>query len=237
LPIPLEPRAHSEIPLILSLTNRLCVTLQAMTKVIKDTCALCKQLVSFTPSQQFFFLDFYAFPPIILGLSYLSLYSPRPSGLLFVAGLLGWTLVEYVVHRFLLHRVLFFMRLHDIHHRNQTKLVGTPTLLSVTLILLLVFLPLAFYLGSVTASGLTAGFSFGYILYALVHHWLHHWPSRGVRLLRWLKKLHALHHRSGSTSNFGVTSPVWDVVFQTLLIKPTIADKAQRAIKSKVDGI
>ena len=47
-----------------------------------------------------------------------------------VLGVVGWTFLEYLLHRFVLHRVNFFDRLHDTHHESPSELIGTPTWLS-----------------------------------------------------------------------------------------------------------
>jgi hypothetical protein len=42
-------------------------------------------------------------------------------------GLLTWTIVEYGVHRFVLHSVEAVARLHEQHHATPGAYVGTPT--------------------------------------------------------------------------------------------------------------
>jgi sterol desaturase/sphingolipid hydroxylase (fatty acid hydroxylase superfamily) len=45
-------------------------------------------------------------------------------------GLLTWTIVEYGVHRFVLHSVEGVARLHEQHHATPGAYVGTPTWMS-----------------------------------------------------------------------------------------------------------
>lgn len=58
-----------------------------------------------------------------------------------LTGATAWTLIEYLVHRFVLHGLEPFRSLHTLHHERPMALIGAPTLLSGGLIGLLVFLP------------------------------------------------------------------------------------------------
>jgi sterol desaturase/sphingolipid hydroxylase (fatty acid hydroxylase superfamily) len=133
-------------------------------------------------------------------------------------GALLWTLAEYGIHRFVLHRIAPFTSLHDAHHRMPLELIGTPTWLSLSIILGVVFLP-AWALGSINiASGLTVGVMTGFLWYGVVHHAIHHRKPRAIasRLLK-ASRRHARHHYSREGGNFGVTTPFWDHVFGTTL--------------------
>jgi sterol desaturase/sphingolipid hydroxylase (fatty acid hydroxylase superfamily) len=119
-------------------------------------------------------------------------------------GLVTWTLVEYVLHRFVLHGIQPFQAWHAEHHRRPRALIGTPTILSAALIAALVFLP-----------ALTFGLLTGYLVYALVHHAAHHWRA-DTAWLRQIKRHHALHHSPvAAAARYGVTSALWDIVFRT----------------------
>lgn len=61
---------------------------------------------------------------------------------------------------------------------------------------------------------LTSGLLVGYIIYDLTHYATHHFPIRG-KVLRYLKRYHMLHHYKTPDQRFGVSSPLWDVVFRT----------------------
>jgi membrane protein YqaA with SNARE-associated domain len=43
-----------------------------------------------------------------------------------LAGLAGWSLIEYLLHRFVLHRVQPFQRWHAEHHQRPTALICAP---------------------------------------------------------------------------------------------------------------
>src|SRR5882724_10598179 len=44
----------------------------------------------------------------------------------FVGGFAAWTLIEYVLHRYVLHHVPYVKDMHDAHHADQMALIGTP---------------------------------------------------------------------------------------------------------------
>ena len=171
--------------------------------------------------------------PIILGLWGLALRwqgvpVSRIAGLS-VVGLLVWTLVEYVLHRWVFHfvprstlgRRVHFLG-HGIHHLDPwdpTRLVMPP--LAAVLIALPVFLAIyavclvlvpAVALG--TALSVFGGLLVGYIVYDLTHYATHHVRPRtrwGKRLKAW----HLAHHHKWPDRLFGVSLPFWDIVFRT----------------------
>jgi sterol desaturase/sphingolipid hydroxylase (fatty acid hydroxylase superfamily) len=131
-----------------------------------------------------------------------------------VAGLLAWSGIEYVLHRFVLHGPMPFRRWHALHHERPTALIGTPTLLTATLFATLAFLPAVELSDLWTACALTLGLLVGYLGYGVTHHALHHWRGDSA-WLRSLKRWHALHHRAAQPCCYGVSSPFWDQVFGT----------------------
>lgn len=134
---------------------------------------------------------------------------------LVLLGLVAWTLVEYGLHRFVLHGIRPFRTWHLEHHRRPRALMGTPTVLSAALIFALVFVP-ALALGDLwRACALTFGLLTGYLIYAVTHHAAHHWRA-GSEWARQRKRAHALHHSPvEAPGRYGVTSGLWDVVFRT----------------------
>lgn len=164
---------------------------------------------------------------------------------LFLAGVFIWTGTEYTMHRFVFHaperierqvrdtaarlqegepvlsalkgfRHIFYFIAHGVHHDfpNDSKRLVMPPSVSIPLALL-------FYgafrglFGPGPASPLFAGFIGGYLLYDTVHYAVHHFSLRNPVLL-YLKKLHFRHHYGDSRKDFGVSSPLWDVVWGTL---------------------
>jgi Fatty acid hydroxylase superfamily len=129
-------------------------------------------------------------------------------------GLVGWSLAEYLLHRFVLHRVQPFRRWHLEHHRRPRARLGTPTVLSAALIAAGVFLPAWAFSDVWTATALTLGFATGYLAYSITHHALHHWRAESAWLRR-RKHWHALHHRGDRPGCYGVTSACWDHLFRS----------------------
>jgi cyclopropane-fatty-acyl-phospholipid synthase len=138
-----------------------------------------------------------------------------PIAALALTGLIAWPLIEYLLHRFILHGLRPFSTWHQEHHRRPTALICSPTLLSGSLIVVLIFVP-AWLLSDVwLACALTFGLLTGYLAYAITHHAMHHGPSRNEWVRR-RKHWHAQHHTAaGQNSHYGVTGPFWDRVFGT----------------------
>ena len=135
------------------------------------------------------------------------------SAVFVLTGLLGWTAIEYALHRFVLHGLQPFRGWHEQHHRRPTALICAPTILSATLIVALVFLPALALVGPWSACALTLGVSAGYLAYAVVHHATHHWRAESA-WLKSRKRWHAMHHHEMAEPGcYGVTSSFWDHVF------------------------
>jgi len=167
-----------------------------------------------------YFADFVIYPPVAAALMVAAL-RPHSSqswtqvSTACVVGLAAWTLLEYVIHRFVLHDVRFFAELHDMHHEDPAGFVGTPTWLSLAMIGCGGLLPLWWEAGFPVASGFTAGLMLGYLWYISAHHVIHHWRVEQGSYLYRLKRRHALHHHARQGCNFGVTTAFWDRVFGT----------------------
>lgn len=131
------------------------------------------------------------------------------------AGLLGWSGLEYVLHRFVLHGLQPFRDWHAEHHQRPTALICTPTALSAPLIGVLVFMPAWGALGAWLGCGFTLGVVLGYQVYATTHHAIHHWRSDNA-WIRQRKHWHAMHHHANRRpACYGVTSVVWDHAFRS----------------------
>ncbi len=139
------------------------------------------------------------------------------------AGVVAWTVLEYAIHRFVLHGLRPFSDWHAEHHQRPSALICAPTLVSATLIAGLVLLPTLLCVGPLRASALTLGVLAGYLAYSTMHHAAHHWrPSSGWA--RGCKRRHALHHRDAKPGgHYGVTTGFWDRVFATSSYAPASA--------------
>lgn len=131
-----------------------------------------------------------------------------------LAGLVGWTLAEYVLHRFVLHGMPPFRAWHAVHHARPTALVFAPTVLSGSLILGLVFMPAWWLCGWLRASALTLGALTGYLAYTITHHTIHN-DQLDIEWLRRRRRWHARHHAAGPAGRYGVTTGFWDRAFGT----------------------
>src|SRR4051812_22306259 len=121
-----------------------------------------------------YWTDFGIYAVFIGGMSIgLPLLAPRPQwlgmGVVAATGLAAWSLVEYLIHRFVLHGLEPFRSWHARHHERPMALISSPTLLSATSISMLVFVPAAFFANRWIAASLTAGVVTGYMGYALCH--------------------------------------------------------------------
>ena len=173
-------------------------------------------------SKSLYFGDFVAGPAAIVMLAAVALAGRDIAAVaLWIAALSAgagaWTLVEYAVHRWLYHRVPFFAKFHDAHHANPRALIGTPSFVSVAIVLGVFLVPLL-PIGFVAASGFACGALLGYIAYMLVHHVSHHMELRSGTLLHRARVRHMAHHYSGKAGNYGVTTSLWDRVFSTILV-------------------
>jgi sterol desaturase/sphingolipid hydroxylase (fatty acid hydroxylase superfamily) len=139
----------------------------------------------------------------------------------FAVGMAVWTLIEYVLHRFVLHRVPVIAPMHDDHHHSPRAYIGTPTWVTLTLFVTVVFLPAWRGISFNVASGLTAGVMAGFFWYGVLHHTIHHGRPRALASrVRNIAHRHMRHHYSRREGNFGVTTGLWDWLFRTSLAAP-----------------
>lgn len=172
-----------------------------------------------------YYADFFVYPPMVIGLAGVALRAPNSVALAgwvisCLVGLGFWTLIEYIFHRFVLHRFPLVRDMHDMHHEHPSAFVGTPTWLSLPAIVVGAFLPLWWQINFVIASGITAGVTLGYLAYVGLHHAVHHWRITRSSFLYPLKMRHAQHHYTGLEGNFGVTTSFWDRLFGTAIDAP-----------------
>lgn len=143
------------------------------------------------------------------------------SVVLYVAGLVVWSLLEYVAHRGSFHhepqsrgQLAFAYLVHGVHHAYPDDSRRWMMPLTVTIpITALIYLGARLALGEY-AAGAFAGFIHGYLTYDLLHYFIHRGRMPG-RVGRFLRQHHMAHHYAKPEKNFGVSSPLWDVVFRT----------------------
>ena len=155
----------------------------------------------------------------------------------FPVGLITFTLVEYLIHRFLFHfeaktekQKQVKYNIHGVHHEfpKDKDRLAMPVPLSLVLasFFFFVFLP-------VTGKNIWLffpGFLSGYSSYLFIHYAVHRFRQpRNFLSILW--KHHALHHYKSEDTAFGVTFPLWDHIFKTM---PTDKDKRDAAIDQKL---
>lgn len=136
-------------------------------------------------------------------------------------GCLIWTLVEYLIHRFIFHGKLpfdtfkkfqFFM--HGYHHVRPTDPNRLVLPLIVTLPLTILIYLVYKHIFGVYAEGIFVGFVLGYLSYDVTHYSIHRFTPI-TPLGKFIKRYHFRHHFKVNHRCFGVTSPLWDRVFKT----------------------
>ena len=156
-------------------------------------------------------------------------------------GFFMWTLFEYGLHRFVFHfpakknwskRLVFLF--HGVHHEfpnDKTRLVMPPFPGSILAVILYYFFQL--FLGSQWIDPFFGCFLIGYLCYDYIHYSVHHFTQR-TRVGRYLRFHHMIHHYTDPNNRWGVSNPLWDVVFGTL---GNSSEKAQESLReSRQDG-
>jgi sterol desaturase/sphingolipid hydroxylase (fatty acid hydroxylase superfamily) len=167
--------------------------------------------------------DFVVYPALIVGtiLAIAAWRSPQLRVIalgIAAAGIVLWTLLEYLLHRFVLHGDTRIGGLHDQHHARPRAWIGTPTWLSITAIACFALMPILLGAPAIVGLSLAAGLMAGFLWYALTHHVIHHGnPQFLARVLAGATRHHFEHHRQQGIGNFGVTTRLWDRLFRTSL--------------------
>ena len=182
--------------------------------------------------------DFFVYPVAITGLAVYAIWTAAEGGWAswlgaFITGAAAWTLVEYLLHRFVLHHVPYIREMHEAHHDDQLALIGTPIWISLAVMVVVVLIPLSFVAERPIAIGLASGLMLGHFWYGSVHHILHHWNLKQGGYFYRLKRRHMLHHHFDEMGNFGVTNSFWDVVFGTYI---NVRVAAPRVPRRKMEG-
>lgn len=139
----------------------------------------------------------------------------------FIIGMLLFTLIEYLIHRFLYHLPNVYEEgnvpyaLHGIHHkypRDKKRLVMPPVL---SVVIASILLGINYLLMGKVGLPFTAGLLFGYAAYLTVHYIVHRFkPPNNFFKELWIH--HSIHHYQDDTKAYGVSSPLWDYVFGTM---------------------
>jgi sterol desaturase/sphingolipid hydroxylase (fatty acid hydroxylase superfamily) len=143
--------------------------------------------------------------------------SPLVALLAIGLGLFAFSFIEYFFHRWMFHtRVPLFEQGHRTHHEQPLGYDSLPFFLPAVVLLTLaglfvLIMPTGFAL-------LMAGaITFGYITYGLSHFTIHHVRFKHPWLRRWAGAHHIHHYHPDS--NFGLTTPLWDVLLGTRYVR------------------
>ena len=137
------------------------------------------------------------------------------------AGLIGWGLFEYAMHRFVFHwqpdspmlqQFVFIM--HGNHHADPNDplrnlmppIAGIPINGAVWLTLFVLF--------GASANWAFFGFIAGYICYDMLHYACHQWPMKG-RVGMMFKRHHMRQHHGAQEGNYAISTLFFDRLFRT----------------------
>ena len=154
--------------------------------------------------------------------------------LAFVLGLVLWTFLEYVLHRWAFHERVLGMAVAREHIEHHAK-VDYFAPLSVKLAIAVPIVGTIFALGllftaATFASGLVIGVLSGWIVYEVIHRRIHvAAPLNGYG--RWALRHHLSHHFGNAKLNHGVSTPIWDHVFGTYAPDATVLVPRRHAAK------
>ena len=144
------------------------------------------------------------------------------SVLLFLIGLFVWTFAEYFMHRVVFHyqpksrfgKWLHWV-MHGVHHdypQDSKRLVLPPgmslPLAAMIYLLFYSFIPLP------ELFPYFSGFLVGYLIYDIGHYAMHHFSFKN-NFFKKVKLHHMKHHYVEPNAGYGVSSPLWDIIFRT----------------------
>lgn len=133
------------------------------------------------------------------------------SAILFGAGVFAWTLVEYLIHGVMSHKLpTFATPLHAAHHRDPRAVFTVGAWIPVALISAAGL----WFFGLAPAMIVYLGVLAGFVGYEAIHYRLHFSAPRFEFETR-LRARHLGHHMMTPDENFGVTTALWDRVFGT----------------------
>ena len=170
-------------------------------------------------------LPIFVYVPIISYFLYLGFsndLSLGSSALMFLLGVFVWTFAEYFMHRFVFHyepKTAWGKRLHwlmhGVHHdypQDANRLVLPPGLSLIFASAFFLFFYLLIPMPSLYPY--FAGFLLGYLVYDIGHYAMHHFSFKSS-IFKKIKLHHMKHHYVEPHEGYGVSSPLWDIIFRT----------------------
>lgn len=143
---------------------------------------------------------------------------------LVIFGILTWTLLEYLIHRYIFHwrpknKIIknAFESIHLYHHRNQEDqgVITSGPLSALFWSALNFSLYYVILKDTSLVSLIMVGLTVSYYSYEWVHYLVHH-KIYTSGIMKYLQDYHLIHHEKWA-GNYGQTSPIWDIIFSTRL--------------------
>lgn len=135
------------------------------------------------------------------------------------AGVLTWTLLEYIIHRWLGHDRRFrgnaFGVEHIRHHIEGNYFAPMwKKLIAAAITAAVLIGPAIVVAGTAVGTAYVLGLVTFYGMYEVLHRREHTHAGIGA-YGRWARRHHFHHHFVDGRRNHGVTTPIWDFVFGT----------------------
>ncbi|NXX03314.1 FA2H hydroxylase, partial [Larus smithsonianus] len=150
---------------------------------------------------------------------------------IFLLGMFLWSLLEYLIHRFVFHMkppasnyylITLHFLLHGQHHKSpfdSSRLVFPPV--PASLVMAFFYGILQLMLPQVLGLSVFVGGLCGYVIYDMMHYYLHYGSPKKGTYLYGLKAYHVKHHFEHQKSGFGISTRFWDHPFRTLIPEET----------------
>jgi sterol desaturase/sphingolipid hydroxylase (fatty acid hydroxylase superfamily) len=131
-----------------------------------------------------------------------------------LTGLLAFSFMEYFCHRWLFHGpIAIFKDGHASHHNDPRGYDALPFFIPPLVLMGLIAILVSFLPTAYTCL-LSGAMAIGYVIYGLSHFVIHHVRFQLPFVRNWAAR-HHIHHFHPER-NFGVTTPLWDVILKTL---------------------
>ncbi len=186
--------------------------------MVQDYPELIKYFASVNPIHLFL----YVLPVVLVISSVMNSYNMNFSVIFFLFGMIYWTFLEYLIHRYLYHshfknRIVnyFIGSFHLYHHANlKDHRVLNSGLLMILIVAPTVVAPFLLFLNLSQVLSIMLGLSSFYYIYECVHYLIHYREYRSG-YMAYIQKYHMQHHQHSPNKNFGNTSHIWDLLLGT----------------------
>jgi hypothetical protein len=154
-------------------------------------------------------------------------------------GAVGWTLAEYLLHRFVFHGASakrLGAKEHRLHHARVGYFAPWWQKALAAVAATAAILPTSVVAGGAARGYLfTGGFVGMYLIYEILHRRAHTRPPHGA-YGRWRRRNHFAHHFVDPRRAHGVTTPLWDLVFASRLPVMRVCIPRRLAMPWLLDG-